>query len=116
LVQRQSAIQHRAAEALMNQLKNFTGASFSYFYLAIENPQKKCQYLDRSFVAYWSRGGVNKRKPIANVVICDNLVYRRPKMLEQTQGRAFCSNACYGMYCKRDSLRGLWQDDLGQPS
>lgn len=44
-----------------------------------------------------------KRKPNSKCVICDNLVYRRPKMLEQTQGRAFCGNACYGMYCRNET-------------
>lgn len=43
-----------------------------------------------------------QRKPNAKCFICDNLVYRRPILLQQSGGRAFCSNSCYGIACRRE--------------
>lgn len=42
------------------------------------------------------------RKPNVACLICGTLVYRRPSLLEESQGRAFCSQTCYGIFCRKE--------------
>jgi len=41
------------------------------------------------------------RKPNSNCLICGKAIYRRP--LERQSGRIFCSWACYGVSCRKES-------------
>ncbi len=43
-----------------------------------------------------------QRKPNTKCAVCDNLVYRRPILLQQSGGRAFCSASCYGIACRKE--------------
>ena len=53
----------------------------------------------------WYSGGVTehyKRHPNTICYLCKIAVYRRPSELEKANGRAFCSMACYGRYCRKE--------------
>ncbi len=57
------------------------------------------------FIAIWYSGLVTeqyKRKPNTKCGLCDNMVYRRPNILQQNGGRAFCSMVCYGLFCRKE--------------
>ena len=41
-----------------------------------------------------------KRKPNVRCKICDKQIYKRPSQIELNGGNVFCSNACYGKYCR----------------
>lgn len=43
-----------------------------------------------------------KRRPNVICSICQKSVYRRPSQLKETDGRAFCSTICYGIYCRKE--------------
>ena len=34
--------------------------------------------------------------------VCDTLIYRRPSLLKESDGRAFCSVSCYGIHCRNE--------------
>ncbi len=42
------------------------------------------------------------RNPNTKCFICEKPVYRRPSELEKTDGRAFCSQACFGIHCRNE--------------
>ena len=43
-----------------------------------------------------------ERKPNTHCTICNKGVYRRPVQLKQSQGRAFCGQICYGIFCRKE--------------
>jgi len=43
-----------------------------------------------------------KRKPNTECAICQKTVYRRPKELEKTGGKAYCNMVCYGISCRQE--------------
>ena len=43
------------------------------------------------------------RKPNSICLVCKKAVYRRPSILKQSEGKAFCSQACYGLSSRRES-------------
>lgn len=43
----------------------------------------------------------HKRNPNTVCAVCGKPVYRRPCELTRTEGRAYCSNTCYGISCQR---------------
>ena len=43
-----------------------------------------------------------KRIPNIKCVVCSKEIYRRPKQIEQTGGRAYCSNVCFGKACRKE--------------
>ena len=43
-----------------------------------------------------------KRKPNTSCSVCGKLIYRRPVELEKSNGRAYCSIACYGKACRKE--------------
>ncbi len=45
---------------------------------------------------------LHKRNPNVSCIVCKKPVYRRPDELERSNGRAFCSSACFGMTCRRE--------------
>lgn len=42
------------------------------------------------------------RKPNTKCAVCGTLVYRRPSTLVQSEGKAYCSSACYGIACRKE--------------
>lgn len=44
-----------------------------------------------------------KRKPNVKCGVCGDAVYRRPVDLRRSKGRAFCSKACFGFACRKES-------------
>ena len=44
-----------------------------------------------------------KRKPNTSCSVCTKLIYRRPAELLKTNGRAYCSNKCYGIACRKET-------------
>ena len=38
-----------------------------------------------------------KRNPNIKCLVCEKAIYRRPVLLKASQGRAFCSQKCYGI-------------------
>ncbi len=42
------------------------------------------------------------RKPNIKCFVCGKSVYRRPIQIKQSDGRAFCSQVCYGIYCRKE--------------
>ena len=42
------------------------------------------------------------RKPNIHCVICKYPLYRRPSELEKSEGRAFCSMRCFGIFCRKE--------------
>ncbi len=43
-----------------------------------------------------------KRKPNTKCTICGKLIYRRPVQLEQTGGKAYCGQSCFGISCRQE--------------
>ena len=43
-----------------------------------------------------------ERKPNIKCFVCGEDIYRRPKEIEKTEGRAFCNRACYGIFCRKE--------------
>ena len=43
-----------------------------------------------------------KRRPNTKCARCGKPVYRRPSVLEVSRGRAFCSQRCYGIACRKE--------------
>lgn len=43
-----------------------------------------------------------QRKPNTVCKICGKSIYRRPVLLRQSSGRAFCSKYCFGIFCRRE--------------
>lgn len=43
-----------------------------------------------------------QRKPNTKCVVCDKKIYRRPGVLQQNNGKAYCSNACNGIACRKE--------------
>lgn len=43
-----------------------------------------------------------KRKPNTKCSVCEKSVYRRPINLENSNGKAYCSQACYGISCRKE--------------
>lgn len=44
-----------------------------------------------------------KRNPNTNCVVCDKLVYKRPREIQRNKGRVFCSMICYGISCRKEN-------------
>ena len=45
---------------------------------------------------------IYKRKPNTKCFICKKGVYRRPINLEKSNGKAYCSQICYGISCRKE--------------
>jgi Zn finger protein HypA/HybF involved in hydrogenase expression len=43
-----------------------------------------------------------KRKPNCNCKICNKQIYKRPLQITENGGNVFCSNACYGIACRKE--------------
>lgn len=43
-----------------------------------------------------------KRNPNTACVVCNKAIYKRPGMLAENNGRAFCSQLCYGKSCRKE--------------
>lgn len=43
-----------------------------------------------------------RRKPNVKCSICNKSVYRRPGVLKLNKGKAFCSQKCYGLSCRKE--------------
>jgi hypothetical protein len=43
-----------------------------------------------------------KRKPNTVCKICDKQIYKRPSQIELNNGNVFCSNTCYGKFCRNE--------------
>lgn len=43
-----------------------------------------------------------KRRPNTKCTQCGKPIYRRPSELEASGGRAFCSQRCYGLACRKE--------------
>jgi len=43
-----------------------------------------------------------KRNPNTKCTICLKDIYKRPSQIERSNGRIFCSNACYGISCRKE--------------
>lgn len=43
-----------------------------------------------------------KRNPNTTCKVCKKQIYRRPCELERSAGQAFCSQACYGLACRKE--------------
>lgn len=44
-----------------------------------------------------------KRNPNTNCVICGVSIYRRPAEIGKNKGQVFCSSACYGVSCRKET-------------
>ncbi len=43
-----------------------------------------------------------KRKPNTKCLVCEKEIYRRPKEMEKSNGKSFCSMKCYGKNCRKE--------------
>jgi hypothetical protein len=43
-----------------------------------------------------------KRNPNTRCVICGDPIYKRPIEIRRNKGRVFCSQACYGISCRKE--------------
>ena len=43
-----------------------------------------------------------KRNPNTKCCICNKDIYKRPAQIEKSGGRVFCSQACFGISCRRE--------------
>lgn len=43
------------------------------------------------------------RRPNTNCIICSKAIYKRKSEVSRNNGRVFCSMACYGISCRRES-------------
>jgi len=56
-------------------------------------------------ILLWYTGLVNeayKRKPNTKCIVCNRPVYRRPSILKNSDGKVFCTMACYGISCRKE--------------
>jgi predicted nucleic acid-binding Zn ribbon protein len=44
-----------------------------------------------------------KRNPNTKCLICNTSIYRRPMEIQKSQNRVFCSNKCYGIFCRKEN-------------
>lgn len=44
-----------------------------------------------------------QRNPNTQCIVCTKRIYRRPGILEQSNGRAYCSSICYGQASRRET-------------
>lgn len=44
-----------------------------------------------------------KRNPNTVCVICQKAIYKRPSQIKSSNGRVFCSIACYGISCRKET-------------
>ena len=44
-----------------------------------------------------------KRNSNTHCTVCKNPIYRRPREIEKTRGRAFCSMSCFGISCRKEA-------------
>ncbi len=44
-----------------------------------------------------------KRKPNTACRICRKKIYRRPAEIKRNNGKVFCSVACYGKFCRKET-------------
>ena len=42
------------------------------------------------------------RNPNTECAVCNKLIYRRPSEVERSRGHVFCSQVCYGLFCRRE--------------
>ena len=57
-------------------------------------------------IVLWYTGRVTeqyKRNPNTSCQICGKKIYRRPIEIKKNKGRAFCSLACYGKSCRKET-------------
>ena len=47
-------------------------------------------------------GTLTTRRLNAHCLVCKKLIYRRPVVLIQNKGKAFCGSACFGVWCRRE--------------
>ena len=43
-----------------------------------------------------------KRNPNIKCVICGKDIYKRPSQIERNNGQVFCSQACFGLSCRKE--------------
>lgn len=43
------------------------------------------------------------RKPNTTCLLCNKQIYRRPSEIKDRDGRVFCSAACYGLSCRKET-------------
>ncbi len=43
-----------------------------------------------------------RRNPNTNCIVCNKLIYRRPREIRRNKGRVFCSLTCYGLACLKE--------------
>lgn len=43
-----------------------------------------------------------KRNPNTKCIICSKSIYRRPQQIQQSNGRVFCGQGCYGIFCRKE--------------
>jgi len=44
-----------------------------------------------------------KRKPNTFCLVCKKQIYKRPGQVKENSGNVFCSNACYGFFCRKET-------------
>lgn len=44
-----------------------------------------------------------KRNPNSSCAVCGKPIYKRPAELNRNKGRVFCSMACYGISCRKET-------------
>ena len=61
-------------------------------------------FLNKKNNFIWYTGWVveYKRNPNTNCYVCRAPIYRRPSQIERTNSRAYCSQSCYGIYCRKE--------------
>ena len=42
------------------------------------------------------------RKPNTHCKVCEKQIYKRPSQIELNNGNVFCSNSCYGIFCRNE--------------
>lgn len=43
-----------------------------------------------------------KRKPNTNCIVCNKPIYKRKVEIERSNGKVYCSMACYGISCRKE--------------
>jgi hypothetical protein len=44
-----------------------------------------------------------QRKPNTRCFVCDKAIYKRPGEIKENKGRVFCTMACFGISCRKES-------------
>ncbi len=44
-----------------------------------------------------------KRTPNTHCLVCGKPVYKRPSTIKQNKGKAYCSQVCYGISCRKET-------------